>query len=273
MNISLAAEPIFHIGSLAITNSLLVSWVVVIFLVIAARQIGKKVNPVPRGLQNAFEAVLEIMLSYADAVTGDRKATLRFLPVVASIFFFVLFSFWIGLLPGFGSIGIKEVEDGHTVLVPLFRGAAADLNFTLALAVTSVVLAQVYGMLTVGPLAYWGKFFVPPWKSPYLIGTFVGLLEFIGEFAKVISFSFRLFGNVFAGEVLLLATGFLAPYLTPIPFIFLEIFVGLVQATVFAMLSLVFFKIASEAHGGEEHEHDRVVEQGTGNKVAEVVAV
>lgn len=254
MNISLAAEPIFHIGSFAVTNSLFVSWVVVLVLVILARAIAKRVQEVPRGLQNVAESVVEVMLSFADGVTGDRAQSIRFLPMVGAIFFFVLVSNWMGLLPGFGSIGINEVEEGKTVLVPFFRAASADLNFTIALAIISVVAAQVYGMRTVGTFAYWGKFFVPPWKSPYIIGTFVGLLEFISEFAKIISFSFRLFGNVFAGEILLAVMAFLAPFLAPIPFLFLEIFVGVVQAMVFAMLSLVFFKIATETHGAEGHE-------------------
>jgi F-type H+-transporting ATPase subunit a len=256
MNISLAAEPIFHIGGFAITNSLLVSWVVVLLLVLLARMLGKRTAEVPRGLQNVAESVIEVMLSFADSVTGDRKQSERFLPMVGAIFFFVLVSNWMGLLPGFGSIGRNEMHNGHIVLVPFFRAASADLNFTIALAIISVVAAQVYGMRTVGSLAYWGKFFVPPWKSPYVIGTFVGLLEFISEFAKIISFSFRLFGNVFAGEILLAVMAFLAPVLAPIPFFFLEIFVGVVQAMVFAMLSLVFFKIATETHGAEGHaEH------------------
>jgi F-type H+-transporting ATPase subunit a len=205
------------------------------------------------------EALVEVMLSYADSVTNDRKMSLRFLPMVGSIFFFVLLANWMGLLPGFGTIGLNEVEEGHVILVPFFRAASADLNFTIGLALVSVVTAQIYGMQTVGKLKYWGKFFVPPWKSPYFIGTFVGLLEFISEFAKIISFSFRLFGNVFAGEVLLMAMGFLAPYLTPIPFMFLEIFVGVVQATVFAMLSLVFFTIATQSHDEGGHEgHEEI---------------
>lgn len=255
MNISLAAEPIFHVGSFAVTNALFASWMVVLFLVIVAYAISRSVtNRAPRGLHNVAEALVEVLLSYADGVTGDRKQSLRFLPMVGTIFFFVLFANWFGLLPFVGSIGVNEVEEGVKVFVPIFRAPSADLNFTLSLALISVISAQIYGMYSVGPLAYWGKFFVPPWKSPYFIGTFVGLLEFISEFAKVISFSFRLFGNVFAGEVLLMVLGFLAPLLAPLPFLFMEIFVGVVQAMVFAMLSLVFFKIATETHGAEGHE-------------------
>ncbi len=253
MNISLAAEPVFRIGSLPVTNSLLAGWIVTVFLCSVAVAVSRKIASVPRGLQNLVESLVEGLLSYADSVTGDRRASLRFFPVVASIFFFVLIGNWIGLLPGVGTVGIREVHEGEAVLVPILRAASADLNFTLALALISVIAAQVYGMRSVGTLAYWGKFFVPPWRSPYVIGTFVGILEFVSEFAKVISFSFRLFGNVFAGEVLLLVMGLLAPFLAPVPFLFLEIFVGVVQAAVFAMLSLVFFTIATISHGeGEE---------------------
>lgn len=253
MNISLAAEPIFHIAGFAITNSLMVSWVVVLVFIVLAWRISRHIAEVPHGLQNVAESAVEVMLAFADGVTGERKQSIRFLPMVGAIFFFVLVSNWMGLLPGFGSIGVYEMHHGERVLVPFFRAASADLNFTIALGVISVVAAQIYGMRTVGSFAYWGKFFVPPWKSPYVIGTFVGLLEFISEFAKVISFSFRLFGNVFAGEILLAVMAFLVPLLAPIPFLFLEIFVGIVQAMVFAMLSLVFFKIATETHGAEGH--------------------
>ena len=106
-------------------------------------------------------------------------------------------------------------------------------------------------MLGVGHYA--GKFFVAPWKKPYFIGTFVGILEFISEFSKVISFAFRLFGNIFAGEVLLLVVGTLVPFIVPLPFLALEIFVGFVQALVFSMLTLVFLTGATTAHGEAEH--------------------
>ena len=123
---------------------------------------------------------------------------------------------------------------------------------SLALAIISVVAAQIYGMKELGFFTHWSKYFVPPWKSPAIIGSFVGILELISEFAKIISFSFRLFGNIFAGEVLLLVVGFLAPYIAPIPFLFLEIFVGFVQAMVFSVLTLVFLKLATEGHGEAE---------------------
>lgn len=239
MNISLAAEPIFHIGSLPITNTVIMAMLVVCvlsLLLIVFRS------------SNAVETLVEGMLSFADGITGNRKKTIEFFPFVATLFVFILGSNFLELVPGLGSIGVYEELHGKTVLVPFIRSASADLNFTLALAILSVLAAQWYGMKHGGYFRYWTKFFVPPWKQPYVIGTFVGILEFISEFAKVISFSFRLFGNIFAGEVLLLIIGYLLPYIAPLPFLFLEIFVGLVQALVFSVLTLVFINLATESH-------------------------
>ena len=139
------------------------------------------------------------------------------------------------------------MHHGENVLVTFFRSPSADLNTTLALALIAVVASQVMGMRALGVGHYLGKFFVSPLKKPYGIGTFVGLLELISEFAKIVSFSFRLFGNVFAGEVLLLVMLSLASIAVPVPFLMLEVFVGFIQALVFAMLTLVFFKMATDA--------------------------
>lgn len=253
MNISLAPEAIFHLGTFPFTNTLLVSWVIVAFLSVSALVLNSKIATVPRGFQNLIEAFFEGMLGFADNITGDRNRTLKFFPLVATIFFFVLFSNFVELVPGLGSIGIFEEHEGRQILVPFIRSSSADLNFTLALAIISVVAAQMYGMRELGFTAHWSKYFVPPWKSPAIIGSFVGILELISEFAKIISFSFRLFGNIFAGEVLLLVVGFLAPYIAPLPFLFLEIFVGFVQAMVFSVLTLVFLKLATDTHGVEAH--------------------
>lgn len=248
MDISLAAEPIFYLGSLPVTNTIIMSSVVVLILALLAFMVSRCTAAVPRGFANAAEALVESMLSFADGITGNRKKTEEFFPFVATLFIFILFSNFIELVPGLGSIGIYEELHGKTVLIPFIRSSSADLNFTLALAILSVLAAQWYGMKHGGYFTYWKKFFVPPWKSPPVIGTFVGILELISEFAKVISFSFRLFGNIFAGEVLLLIVGFLMPYLAPLPFLFLEIFVGIVQALVFSVLTLVFINLATESH-------------------------
>lgn len=256
MNISLAAEPIFHIGSFPITNTLIMAWVVILVLVILAFTVRGKLSRVPRGAQNLVEALFEQALTIMDSVTGSRALSYKFFPVVMTIFLFVFASNLIEIVPGLGTIGLREMHEGRSLLVPFIRSSSADLNVTLAIAITSVLATQIMGIAVLGAVKYAGKFIVPPWKAPYVVGTFVGLLELVAEVAKVVSFSFRLFGNIFAGEVLLTVALFLVPYIIPLPFLFLEIFVGLVQAVVFSMLTLVFMKMAVTDHAGhEEHAH------------------
>jgi F-type H+-transporting ATPase subunit a len=266
---TLFAEPIAHIGNFTITNSLLTSWIAVIILVIFFVSIKRKVkNPPaggPRGLQNIFEIIMEQALSLADSVTGDRKKTEKFLPVTLALFLFILVNNWLGLLPGFGTIGFVERTGGHLAFIPLLRGGSADLNFTLALAIFSVVLANLMGIIMVGTWEHFNKFInmkafitIPRQVREDIsvvlvnpIKAFVGIIEIIGEIAKVASLSFRLFGNVFAGEVLLASMAALFAYFLPLPFIGLEIIVGLIQALIFSVLTLVYMTIATQAH--EEH--------------------
>lgn len=244
---TLASETVAHIGSFDLRNSMIMAWLAVLLLVGVATILKRKqLALVPRGFQNVVEFVLEGLFNFFNSVTQDRQQTKKFFPVVATIFLFVIVSNWMGILPGVGSIGYHGVHDGHEAFIPIFRSGFADVNMTLALALISVVLTQVYGIWSLGFFHYAGKFFVNPFKNP--IGSFVGLLELISEFAKVISFSFRLFGNIFAGEVLLVVISFLSPFVAPIPFYGLEIFVGFVQALVFSLLTLVFMKMAATAH-------------------------
>lgn len=254
MNISLAAEPIFHIGTFPVTNTLIMAWIIIAVIVLMVLSVRRKFSFVPRGLQNLLEALFEQALNIMDSVTGSRALSYKFFPVIMTIFIFVLLSNLIEIVPGLGTIGFWEEHEGHTILVPFIRSSSADLNVTLAIAITSVLATQFMGIAVLGVFKYGSKFIVPPWKSPYVVGTFVGLLELVAEIAKIISFSFRLFGNIFAGEVLLTVALFLVPYLVPLPFLFLEIFVGLVQAVVFSMLTLVFMKMAVTAHEGHK-EH------------------
>jgi F-type H+-transporting ATPase subunit a len=263
------AEPIAHVGNFTITNSLIMSWVTVVVLVaffILAGRKAKKNTPAggPRGIQNLFEIILEQALDMADSVTGDRKKTLKFLPVVLTLFLFILVSNWLGLLPGVGTIGFNEVEGGHGVFVPILRGGTADLNTTLAFALFTVVMSHVVGVVTIGVWNHLNKFInikaileIPKKikKDPAIvmvnpIKVFVGIVEIISEIAKVASLSLRLFGNIFAGEVLLASMMAIFAFLLPLPFMFLELIVGIVQALVFAILTLAFLSIATTA---EEH--------------------
>lgn len=251
MEISLVPELITTVLGFPITNSVLTTAIVSTVIILASLYLRKNLSKKPKGFQNIVESVLEALLNLADSVTGSREMSKKFFPYVATIFIFVIVSNWIGLIPALipgGSLGVNQVHHGEEVLVPFIRSGSADLNMTLALALISVITAQIMGIAMIGGKHYMGKFLVSPFKKPYFIGTFVGVLEIISEFAKVVSFSFRLFGNVFAGEVLLTVMLMLVPYVAPLPFLFLEIFVGFIQALVFAMLTLVFFKMSAEAH-------------------------
>ncbi len=248
ITVSLVPEVITEIGGFPITNSFLMMLVVSVIIIAGALILNEKKSEIPRGFQNLVESVLEGLFNLVDSVTGDRKQTKRFFPIVATIFIIIILSNWIELVPGLGTIGLNQLHHGEEVFVPFVRSPSADLNMTAAIAIFAVIAAQVMGVMALGIKKYVGKFFISPFKKPYFIGTFVGVLEIISEFAKIISFSFRLFGNIFAGEVLLLVMLTLVPLVVPLPFLFLEIFVGFIQALVFSMLTLVFFKMASEAH-------------------------
>lgn len=239
--ISLKAEELFHIGSFAVTNSLLVSGIVLIVMTIIGFSVRKKLATIPGMFQGFFEIAIEGLMGLMDSVLGNREKTEKYLPLIATIFLTVITANWLGLIPGVGSVGIYENHNGESVLVPFLRSPSADLNFTLAIAIIAVFGVNIFGILAAGFFRYVNRFFTL--KNP--IYTFVGILELISEFAKMISFSFRLFGNVFAGEVLLTIIGVLAPYFIPIPFLFMEIFVGFIQAFVFATLTLVFISIAT----------------------------
>jgi len=181
-------------------------------------------------------------LGFMDQVLGVRSTSERYLPLIATIFIFILFANWLGLFPGVGSLLFHTEHE----VVPFFRSPASDLNFTLALALISVIAVNVIGIGARGFLHHSKKYI--NFKNP--IYFFVGLLEIISELAKIASFSFRLFGNVFAGEVLLVSIGLIVPYVIPLPFMVMEILVGIIQAFVFSMLTLVFIAmaVAEEAH-------------------------
>lgn len=249
---TLASETIAHLGAFEIRNSMVMGWLAMAVLIIAAFVFRKKSGKIiPRGFQNFIEVIVDGLFNFFDGITQNREQTKRFFPMVATIFLFVLTSNWMGIFPGIGPIGIYEEHYGKVILVPFFRSAYADINMTLALAIISVIATQIVGIRSLGFFHYAGKFFVNPLRDP--IGSFVGILELISELAKMISFSFRLFGNIFAGEILLLTISFLAPFVAPLPFYGLELFVGLVQALVFSLLTLVFMKMAVTSHHEEAH--------------------
>ena len=217
-----------------------------------ALAIRTRIRLFPGKIQNIFETIVDALLGLMESVFGSRAKAEQYFPLIATIFLFIMISNWLGLLPGVGSIGLLEIKDGHAELVPLFRAPAADLNFTIALAIVSVFATNLFGILAIGFVKHFKKFFNA--QKPFPIISFVGILEFISEFVKIVSFSFRLFGNVFAGEVLLVIIAFLVPYWFPasVPFLFLELFVGFMQAFIFSMLTMVFIGMSVVEHG-EEH--------------------
>lgn len=242
LHISLAAQPVFHLGPVALNNSFFTG-IVGSVLILALFILGRRLP--------AIETICEAILDLIEKVTHDRAKAIKFFPLLMTLFIFILVNNWLGLLPGVGSIVVHSPHGP----IPLFRPATADLNTTLALAVISVVTTHVYAIRALGLFSHLKKYIS---LNPIML--FVGVLELVAEFSKMISFSFRLFGNIFAGEVLLAVISFLVPALAPLPFFFLELFVGLVQALVFTMLSLVFLEIATTAHG----EHTKHAEKNHG---------
>jgi len=252
----LAAETIFSIGSFPVTNSYINSTIVMVLFVMLGLWLRKKNREEPDRVQNFAESVLDTSLSYMDQVTHDRKKSVKFLPIAGSLFFFILISNWLGVFPGIGSIGRWLPLHGELELVPLFRPANTDLNMTLAMAILGVSLSHVFGIVAIGFVKYLNKFvkLLDIWRSfrKGAIGIFVaiiefgvGLIEIFSEIAKVVSLSLRLFGNIFAGEVLLTVLGGLVAFFVPLPFLFLEILVGFIQAVVFSMLVLVYLTMST----------------------------
>lgn len=243
MEISFSAEQLFSIAGFPVTNTLILAWITMFILGVFGAAATFKLNLVPGGVQNIAEVIIEKGYDFIKGVMGSDRDTERVFPFVITFFIFILLSNWLGLIPGVGTVGISADHGNH--FFPFLRAPASDLNTTLAFAIISVIITHVFGIVAIGFAKHAGKFI--SFKSP--ISFFVGILEGIAEIAKILSFSFRLFGNIFAGEVLLVVIATLIPYVAPIPFLGLEIFVGFIQALVFSMLTLVFLKVAMTEAG------------------------
>ena len=243
VHISLSGEVIGAIGSFQVTNSILTTWLVMIFLTTMVIIFRSSINSVPSHFQSFFEILVGSLYTTFESLLGER--TRQFFPLIATLFIFILFSNLVDVLPGVNSIVVKEsaaVSERGTV--PLFRPPTADLNTTLGLAIISILAIQFFGIRALGLFSHLGKYF--SFKDP--LSFFVGVLEIIQEFSRILSFSFRLFGNIFAGEVLLSVMAFLMPLIVPIPFLGLELFVAFIQALVFSMLTAVFLSLAIAKH-------------------------
>ncbi len=321
-HIQLPAEPIGQIPlpgyTFTLTNTVLAAWFTIVVLVFVSWLATHRLELVPRGWQNLLETLMEIIRDLVYQMAGPRHGR-RFLPAVATIFFFVLVNNWMGLLPGYGTIGWVEAEEhgypfqatqigplkvafltpgatavaapegpaagaeeshGESVvtkekpqdegtlvgtLLPFLRSANSDVTTPLSLAILSAILVEFWGISTLGLFKYGSKFFNFKRLLHFdlfngVVDLFIGLMELVSEVARLISFTFRLFGNVFAGEVLLAVIGFLMPWVIVLPFYGLELIVGIMQAFVFAVLTLVFGVMAvtlhgEGAHGEAEHGH------------------
>jgi len=231
LEISIGAEKIFEVAGFPVTNTLLTSWLVVAFFIIVSQLIVRKVQLIPAGIQNVSEFVVEGVLGLMGGVLGSRSIAEKYFPLIATIFIFILASNLFDFLPIFGSFGFHRGEE----FIPFFHPVNADLNTTLALAIISFFVIEVSGILTLGVLKYGSKFVNVRAGAMMFV---VGLLELIGNLARLISFSFRLFGAIFAGEVLLMVVGTFVPYFLPVPLMAFEAFIGLLQAAIFAILTL-----------------------------------
>jgi F-type H+-transporting ATPase subunit a len=303
---------------------MITSWLVVATMIVVVFLTTRRWEMAPRGVQNAVEAVVEAFYTLVLNVAGEKNGR-RFFPVVATIFFFVLASNWLSLLPVFNVVGIvkeeehgfvlnatsigpldvdtvplsgpgklsgpsidesdpaakqqygKAKDDGKVVgeLRPFLRGPNTDLNTTLALAIVSAIAVETWGITSAGLFAYGRNFirlggvfrgvvsFSPGKFFEGFIDAFVGVLELISEMVRLLSFTARLFGNMFAGEVVILMFTFMTPLVIPLVFYGLELFVGVIQAFIFAMLTLVFGVMAVARHGEHEsHEEPQPVVGG-----------
>lgn len=274
--------------NLQITNTLLCTWIVIITLLVLVLLARRRRDLVPRGFQNLAEWGVEGLSNLVEGVAGKEKGR-KFLPLVATLFLFILFCNLMDVVPGVDSIGTVNAPVLHPVnlgfihllfgndsgsLTPWFRPPTTDLNLTFAMALVVVVVCQIVGFATLGAGMHLGKYF--KFRELFTHGAsgpiefFVGLVEIITEISRLLSFAFRLFGNIFAGSAVLAVFGFLTVGLGNVIFIPLELFVAFVQALVFALLTLVFLEMASSGHDQHESIEDAMdeYEQNEEHKLA-----
>ncbi|MFB3885240.1 MAG: F0F1 ATP synthase subunit A [Thermodesulfobacteriota bacterium] len=261
--VELPAEPVAHIGHFSVTNTLIASWFTILVLLGLSILFTHKMKLIPGRRQGMGEAIVEGLLNFVESVAGKKHARMLF-PGVATIFIYVISNAYLALLPFFGSVGIIE-HDGK--FAPLFRSANTDLNVPLSIAVMSFFFVESWGMRSVGVTHYLSEFinvrqFLQGLKETFtgkiktgpmnivfgFISLFVGVLEIFSHLTRMLSFTFRLFGNMTAGEILILVSCFLVPLVFSIPFYGLELLIGMIQALIFSGLTLVFGTIASTPH-------------------------
>ncbi len=245
IHIALAAEQLGVFFGIPITNTLITSWAVILILFVIAFFVGRSIKMIPGRVQTLFETMISFILDYMTEVLEDAKLARKLFPLITTLFLFIFASNILEFTPGIGSFGLIEHTALGEVFTPILRSVNTDLNVTLALAIIAFVTIEVVGVATLGFVKYTKKFI--NFSSP--LAFLVGIIELFSEIARLISFSFRLFGNIFAGEVLILVIVSFVPYFIPVPMMLFEVFVGLIQAAIFALLTLFFVKMAiTEPH-------------------------
>lgn len=248
ISVHLAPYIVGSVGSLPITSTLLTSWLAMTALILFAFFFSRTLKEMPSKFQTLIEIIIGGMYDFVADTLESRELARKYFPVLMTIFLFLLIMNWIGLLPGVASIGYYD--DQHH-LIPFFYPPATDLNITLAFALVAVVVIEFAGIVALGAMKYGGKFITFRGKSigERFLNFIVGIIELISEMARLISFSFRLFGNIFAGKTLLVVSIFFVPFILPVPIMVYETFVGFIQAGVFMFLTLIFIKLAvAEPH-------------------------
>lgn len=250
IHISLASQTLFTVFGFNVTNAMVtgaLSLVIFLGVFIYVSQM------IQRGKYNRFVGLVqwafEGMLSQIYSVIPDQKTARRIAPLAITLFFYVLISYWMSVLPGLETISYNEV--------PILRSIAADMNFTFAIAILALIITQVYAIRAHGHIGNLKRYLRNPLKDP--IGSFEGFLELIGEVSRYSALSLRLFGNCFAGEILLIIIGALTSYLSVVAlpiFMGFELFIGFIQAYVFFILTVIFTALATDAHGGEKAHSD-----------------
>lgn len=248
ISVHLAPYVLGHVGGMPITSTLLTSWLAMVILIVAAFLIKRSLKEVPGKMQGMIELIIGGIYKFVVDTLEDEKLAKKYFPILMTIFLFLLVMNWTGLLPGVTSIGIF---DEHNHLIPFFYPPATDLNIAIAFAFISMAVIEFAGIVALGAWKYGGKFITFKGKgiADRLLNFVVGIIELISELGRLVSFSFRLFGNIFAGKTLLVVAIFFVPLILPVPILLYETFVGFIQAGVFMFLTLIFIKLAvAEPH-------------------------
>jgi F-type H+-transporting ATPase subunit a len=232
IHIALTGEPVFEFLGIGFTNTFIISIIIALMLMVSFAFALRKKEIVPGKMQNFFEFILETVFSIFDGMTGNSKKTEEIFPLAGTLFIFILLNNLLEIIPGLG-------------IFPFLRAPSSDIHFTLALAIFSMVFVHVVAIQKLGGMIYLKKYI--KLESPIMF--FVGALEAMGEITRTMSLGIRLFGNLFAGEILLTMVSFMLPFFVPLPFLGLEIFVGFIQALVFSSLITVFYVTTT----AEEH--------------------